>query len=53
MTKNQLIEVKDLENYLPHSLLQEVIYASYKDILLPVFNDLKSENLIKELSIAL
>lgn len=51
--KQLLVEVKDLKDYLPYSLLNEVIFSAYKDILLPVFNELKSENLMKELSIVL
>jgi hypothetical protein len=49
----QLVEVKDLKDYLPFSLLNEVIYSSYKEILAPVFEEVKSENLMKELSILL
>lgn len=45
--------MKDLKAYLPYSLLNEVIFSAYKDILSPVFNELKSENLMKELSIVL
>lgn len=51
--KRKMLEMKDLSSYLPHSLLNEVIHASYKDILKPIFKDYKSDNLLKELSIVL
>ena len=55
LTRNrkQLIETSDLKDYLPYSLLKDVIYAASREILRPMFKDFNSENLIKELSFVL
>ena len=51
-TKNklQLIEKRDLNDLLPYCLQKDVIYYSLKEILEPMFNAFKSDNLIREIS---
>lgn len=49
-TKLRLLESKNLENYLPHSLKSEVLYHTSKDILEPMFRHFKSDNLIKDVA---
>ena len=44
------MEAEDLKAHLPYSIVQEVIYSVQRDILLPMFNSFKSENMIRELS---
>eukprot|EP00347_Sterkiella_histriomuscorum_P000063 403377328 len=49
-SKSNLIEAKEIKQYLPYNLAKEVIYHSQKEILIPMFRAFKSDNLIREVS---
>jgi hypothetical protein len=44
---------EDLVGYLPFGLREEVIYMSCKDLLVGMFSEFKSENLIRQLACVL
>ncbi|TNV73363.1 hypothetical protein FGO68_gene3598 [Halteria grandinella] len=47
----QLINAPELnEHLLPQSIVKDIMYMQYKDVLQPVFKDYKSDNLIIELA---
>ena len=51
--KRQILMQKDLEGYLPYSVLRDILYEVQKDTLEAMFKGFKSENLIRDLSFAI
>ena len=48
--KRQILMQKDLEGYLPYSVLRDILYEVQKDTLEAMFKGFKSENIIRDLS---
>lgn len=51
--KSKLVEINDIKDYLPYSLTKETLYYSQREILAPMFNSFKSDNLIREVAAVL